>query len=309
MSKREEGVSRREFVQRAALAAAGAALASTGAVAQGNPGKPAAPPPPASAAERPARAKVVLVRDKAAVGADGAVNAAVVGRMLDDAVCALTGAGKPADAWARYFGPKDVAGIKTNVWKFLATPPELEGALRQRVAACGVQGSLPVTDRGARAELIPCNALLNVRPVRTHHWAGVGGCLKNYIMFVEQPSDYHPDSCANLGAIWNLPSVKGKTRLNVLVALTPQFYGRGPHAFDPRNVWTYGGLFVSTDPVAVDALGAELLRLKRLEFFGEDKPITPWTHIALADTKHGIGVADPKRIDLVRIGWEEKVLL
>jgi hypothetical protein len=309
MSKRGEGVSRREFVQCAALAAAGAALVPAGAMAQEKTAKPTAPPVPAPAVERTARAKVVLVRDKAAVGASGAVDAVVVGRMLDDAVCALTGIGNPAEAWARYFGPKDVAGIKTNVWKFLATPPELEGALRKRVAACGVQGALPVTDRGARAELIPCNALLNVRPVRTHHWAGVGGCLKNYIMFVEQPSDYHPDSCADLGAIWNLPSVKGKTRLNVLVALTPQFYGRGPHAFDPRNVWTYGGLFVSADPVAVDALGAELLRLKRLEFFGEDKPITPWTHIALADTKHGVGVADPRRIDLQKIGWDEKTLL
>ena len=114
-----------------------------------------------------------------------------------------------------------------------------------------------------------------MRPVRTHHWAGVGGCLKNYIMFVEEPSDYHPDSCADLGAIWNLPIVKGKTRLNVLLALTPQFYGRGPHASTPGMSGPTAGLFVSKDPVAVDALGAELLRLKRLEFFGEDKPVTP----------------------------------
>lgn len=303
MSTKGGGVSRREFVKSAALAAAGAALASSGAGAEEKQAKPA----PATPA--PARAKVVLVRDKSAVGAEGAVNAAVVARMLDDAVCALSGAAKPAEAWAQYFGPKDAAGIKSNVWKFLATPPEVEGALQKRVAACGVKGSVPVTDRAARAELVPCTALLNVRPVRTHHWSGVGGCIKNYIMFVEQPSDYHPDSCADLGAIWNLPSVKGKTRLNVLVALTPQFYGRGPHAFDPRNVWTYGGLFVSTDPVAVDALGAELLRLKRLEFFGEDKPITPSIHIQIAETRHGVGVADLKRIDLTNIGWDEKLLL
>jgi hypothetical protein len=92
----------------------------------------------------------------------------------------------------------------------------------------------------------------------------------------------------------------------VLLALTPQFYGRGPHSFDPRYVWNYGGMFVSRDPVAVDALGAELLRLKRLEFFGEDRPVTPTIHIQMADTRHGVGVADLKRIDLVKIGWQEK---
>jgi uncharacterized Fe-S center protein len=158
-------------------------------------------------------------------------------------------------------------------------------------------------------ELAHCTALLNVRPVRTHHWSGIGGCIKNYIMFVEDPPFYHPDSCADLGAIWNLPIVKGKTRLNVLLAFTPQFYGRGPHNYDPRHLWTYGGMFVSRDPVACDALGAELLRLKRLQFFGEDKPVTPTKHVEYAETRHGIGVADRRRIDLVKLGWHEEVLL
>jgi len=253
---------------------------------------------------------VVLVRDKAAVDANGALDAAVLARMLDEAVCALAGNDKPAEAWCQFFGPKDAAGIKTNVWKYLATPPELEEVIKKRMVACGVSGgSVRVTDRGALKDLAPCTALLNVRPLRTHHWAGIGGCIKNYIMFVEDPAAYHPDSCADLGAIWNLPIVKGKTRLNVLLALTPQFYGRGPHSFDPRYVWTYGGMFVSRDPVAVDALGAELLRLKRLEAFGEDRPVTPTIHVQIADTRHGVGVADLKRIDLVKIGWEEKPLL
>jgi hypothetical protein len=58
----------------------------------------------------------------------------------------------------------------------------------------------------------------------------------------------------------------------------------------------------------VDALGAELLRLKRVSFFGEDRAVTPTKHIAVADTKHGLGVSDLSRIDLVRIGWEEQIL-
>ena len=99
-------------------------------------------------------------------------------------------------------------------------------------------------------------ALVNVRPLRTHHWAGVGTCLKNYIQFVPDRPAYHPDGCAALGQIWTLPIVKGKTRLNVLSALTPQFYGRGANFFDRRYVWPYKALIVGTDPVAVDAVGA-----------------------------------------------------
>jgi hypothetical protein len=36
--------------------------------------------------------------------------------------------------------------------------------------------------------------------------------------------------------------------------------------------------------------------------------VTPTKHIAVADTKHGLGVSDLSRIDLVRIGWEEQIL-
>lgn len=309
MSGSEKGITRRGFLRAAALASAAAALGGASlAGEEGGSARPAAEPEAGPAKAKP-RSKVVLVRDRAAVSAGGALDAAVLGRMLDEAVCALAGETKPADAWRRFFGPKDLAGIKTNVWKFLATPAEVEAGLKERIAACGIQAPVRITDRQARTDLAPCTALLNVRPVRTHHWAGVGGCIKNYIMFVEEPSAYHPDSCADLGAIWNLPIVKGKTRLNVLVALTPHFYGRGPHNFDPRYVWTYGGLLVSQDPVAVDALGAELLKRKRVEFFGEDRPVTSWKHIDLAETRHGVGIADLNRIDLVRIGWEEKNLL
>jgi len=308
VSTKARTVSRRKFMEETARAAAGAAL---GASAIG--GLLAAPPPPEE--KKPpgatkARAKVILVRDPKVVTAAGGVDMAVAARMLDDAVCALTGAEKPAKAWRQIFGPKDLVGIKTNGWRNLPTPPEVEEALRNKMVLCGVPpASVRLTDHGARTELGSCTALLNVRPARTHHWAGMGSCIKNYIMFVEEPSAYHSDSCADLGAIWNLPIVKGKTRLNILLALTPQFYGRGPHNFDPRHVWTYGGMFVSKDPVAADALGAELLRLKRIEFFGEDKPITPTKHIEYAETRHGIGVADLKRIDLVKLGWQEKPLL
>ncbi len=101
---------------------------------------------------------------------------------------------------------------RDNAWKDLPTPPEVEAAIRRRIEDSGVPGSeLRIDDRGARTTLAPCAALVNVRPLRTHHWAGIGGCLKNPIMFSEEPSVYHPDMCADLGALWTLPSLKERS--------------------------------------------------------------------------------------------------
>ncbi|NWF99674.1 MAG: hypothetical protein HXY19_01860 [Thermoanaerobaculaceae bacterium] len=72
---------------------------------------------------------------------------------------------------------------------------------------------------------------MNVRPLRTHNLSGLGTLIKNSIMFVPDPSSYHANACEKLGAIWHLPHVKGKTRLNVPVRLTPQFHSTGPHHF------------------------------------------------------------------------------
>lgn len=302
--------SRREFLKDSTLAAAGMAFGSSlvGMEARGEvnetAGKEAAP----SAVKT--RSKVVLIRDKSVVTAAGGVDAAVAARMIDEALCELLGSKKPEDAWRQLFGPDDLAGIKTNVYSYLPTPPELNEQLKKRIAACALpEASVPVTDREAHTLLAGRTAILNVRPVRTHHWSGIGGCIKNHIMFVTNPADYHGDSCADLGAIWNLPILKGKTRLNVLLALNPLFYGRGPHNFDPRYQWNYCGIFVSRDPVAVDALGAELLRLKRIDHFGEDKVVTPTKHIQVAEARHGLGVSDLARIDLVRMGWKDGILL
>lgn len=311
MGEKKERITRRDFLRgtaSAALAAAvGLPLASCKAVAQqAQQAEQAAQP----AAEAEKRARVVLVRDQAAVSEDGTVNEEVIGRMLDQAVCALTEKGAPAEAWAELIKPEDLVGIKTNVWANLPTPPEVERALRQRIAGVGVAGDrIRITDREARTLLADCTALINVRPARSHHWAGMGGCIKNYIMFSDRPAQYHDNACESLALAWELPICKGKTRLNVLVVLTPQFYGRGPHAFDPRYVWPYKGLIVGFDPVACDALGAELLKAKRIAVFGEEQPLTPTTHIAAADEKYGLGVADLNRIDIIRIGWMEDSLI
>jgi hypothetical protein len=257
------------------------------------------------------RATVVLIRDENAVDHNGKPNAGVILSMLDQGINALLGTEKPHLAWRKLVAGVDSIGIKTNFWPSLRTPPELEHAVSTRLVEAGIsERNIPIDDWGARESLASCPALINMRPLRTHHWAGIGGCLKNYIMFVKEPSAYHGNACADLGKIWNLPTVKGKTRLNILVVLTPQFHGRGAHHFSQKYVWNYRGLIISQDPVAADSVGVRLLVEKRREFFQREEPFETRTHhVQYADARHGIGVADPKRIDLVKIGWEEGVLI
>jgi len=153
-------------------------------------------------------------------------------------------------------------------------------------------------------------ALINVRPMRTHHWSGLGTLLKNYIMFASQPWMHHGNACEKLGAIWQKSSVKNKTRLNILVMITPLFHGVGPHHYSKSYIWPYCGLVVSTDPVAADATGAGIIQAKRNEYFGKERPISPRPlHIEAADTRYELGNSQPARIELTKLGWEEGVLI
>ena len=264
-------------------------------------------------AKSEAQSKVVLIRHADVLGKQGQIQAEILQSMLDEAVKTLMEEKEVSPAWRKLVISSDVVGIKSNVWWNMPTPRELEEAIRRRVLEAGVsEKNLAIDDRGVLDNPVfkKSTALINVRPLRTHHWSGVGTCLKNYIMFVPAPSDYHDDGCSPLGKIWHLPMVKGKTRLNILCALTPQFYGRGAHYFDKRYVWPYKGLIVGTDPVAVDAVGSRLLQLKRVAFFGEDRALdaTP-VHITVADKKYKLGVSDLSRIQQVKLGWQEGILI
>ncbi|HSB51264.1 MAG TPA: DUF362 domain-containing protein [Dissulfurispiraceae bacterium] len=259
------------------------------------------------------RPRVVVIRNRSVLGPGGEIDGRVLQSMLDDAVQSLLDQKGPLKGWHTLFTKTDVVGVKSNVWRFLPTPNEMEQAIRRRLLDVGIpDNAIAVDDRGVLDNPVfaKATALINVRPVRTHHWSGVGTCLKNYIMFVPTPSAYHGEACSDLGKIWTLPHVKGKTRLNILVALTPQFYGRGPHSFDRRYLWPYKGIIVGTDPVAVDAVGAELLRLKRTAYFGGEKELDVQPiHIVAADRKYRLGVSDLSRIDIVRLGWDEEILI
>lgn len=295
-----EGITRRDLLR----GTAGIALTGVWSRAEGQPRWPEV---------SGERARVVLVRDTKATDAEGNVNGEVVARMLDRAVAALLDEADAAAAWRRLVKPEDVVGIKSNAWHFLPTPPQIEAAIRARVVAAGVPDRhIAIDDRGVLGNPVfqRATALINVRPLRTHHWSGIGGVIKNYIMFSDAPPSWHDDSCASLAGLWELPAIKGKTRLNILVLLTPLFHGKGPHHFNKAYLWPYNGILVGIDPVAVDAIGLRILEAKRRDHFRGEQPlaVSP-KHVRMAQERFRLGVADPSRIDIVKLGWMEDVLI
>lgn len=267
------------------------------------------PMPGKAAPAQPGRSRVVLVRDLNVLDEGGRPRAAAVQEMLDAGIKALTGKPDPQSAWKTLITPDDIVGIKNNRWPYLTTTAEVQNALKTRIVEAGVPESrLSIDDLGVLQNPIfqKATALINARPMRSHHWSGVGSLIKNYIMFIPDPSAIHPDSCADLASIWELPVVKEKTRLNVLVMFTPQYHSFGPHSFNPKYVWKYYGLLLAFDPVAADATGLRIIEAIRREHFGEDRPLNPPAkHIAVADTKYHLGTADPQKIDLIKIGYDK----
>lgn len=256
---------------------------------------------------------VILIRDKNALDKKSKADEKIVQHMIDKAVMTLTGENDAVRAFERIIKPDDIVGIKSNVWAYIPTPYEMEKAIKRRVLDVGVKKkNISIDDRGVLRNPVFNNAtaIINVRPVRTHYWSGIGGCIKNLIMFAPSPPRYHPDSCADLALVWKLPVVKDKVRLNILSALTPQFHGRGPHHYDRRYVWNYNGIIVGKDPVAVDSVGLELIKAKRKEYFGEEIQFnTLPKHIRVADEKHHLGISDINQIELIKLGWQDDVLI
>jgi hypothetical protein len=256
--------------------------------------------------------KVVLIRNKEVLK-NGEADKDILKQMIDQAVVELTGAVGTQEAWNKILKPDDILGIKTNAWNNLPTPPQVEEILKNKAIGVGIkENNISINDRSIRTDEVFQNstALINVRPMRTHAWAGVGSLMKNYIMFLDQPSSIHGDSCADLATLYNLPQTKGKTRLNILVMLTPLFHGIGPHHFNRQYTWEYNGLLLGFDPVAVDSTGLRIIQAKRLDYFGEETPLNPPAkHIMLADTRHHLGTADPEKINLVKMGWDEDLLI
>lgn len=144
-------------------------------------------------------------------------------------------------------------------------------------------------------------ALINVGMIKDHDLSGLSAGLKNLYGVIHNPNKYHDNGCspyvAHLAAH---PLIREKLRLTVLDGLVAQCHG-GP-ARSPRWAWSYGGVLVSTDCVAVDAVARRIIDERRLELslksLADDGREPKWIKDAQG---LGLGVADLDRVQVVDV--------
>lgn len=291
-------ITRRDFVK----GTFAAAVAGSAALTCGDPGATASGHGEATRSPRPARsARVVIVRAENALGAAHEVNAGVLDQMLADTVARVTGQPSAGAAWRQLFKPGDIVGLVPTP-HLNPTHPELVDAVRRALVASGVPAGNIRDAQGGVEKPRACTALIALPALKAHWLTGIGTVLKNYITYSGHPSRFHGGDNVNLGSIWLLPDVKGKTRLVLVDALRP-LCDKGPQP-DPRYMWDYKGLIAGTDPVAVETVGLQIIMAKRKALRGEEWPLSPPPlSIAAADEKFGLGTSRMSEIGIDRLGW------
>jgi len=122
----------------------------------------------------------------------------------------------------------------------------------------------PRSSRFPRIFVDDITALINVGVLKDGGIAGVAIGMKDWYGVIHNPQRCHDDGChpfiAHLAAF---PLIQDRLRLTIVDGLTAQCHA-GP-MYSPRWTWPWEGLLVSTDPVALDAVGWRVLEDRRKE--------------------------------------------
>lgn len=161
---------------------------------------------------------------------------------------------------------------------------------------------IPGTGRRAKfvRALTDSTALINFALVKDHSICGYTGALKNMTHGCNvNPQDFHDHHASPQIALLAAQDVlRTRTRLCISDGFKLMAHG-GPLYKQPRYVIPHEAVYVSTDPVALDAIGWGEVEKARSTFglkslTDEGRP--PAYILAAADL--GLGIADPKMITL-----------
>jgi uncharacterized protein (DUF362 family) len=148
--------------------------------------------------------------------------------------------------------------------------------------------------------LTEATALINFALIKDHAICGYTGALKNMTHGCSvNPQDFHSHHASPQIAILSAQDIlRSRLRLNIIDGFKLMAHG-GPLYKQPQYVVPHEAVYVSTDPVALDAIGAELVEKARADFklktlADEGRP--PAYIRAAADL--GVGVADTSKISL-----------
>ncbi len=104
--------------------------------------------------------------------------------------------------------------------------------------------------------------LINLGVLKDHNLSGISAGMKNLFGIIHNPNKYHDNNCDPYVAdVSAFDVVRAKLRLVVIDALLAQCEG-GP-AYRPQYAWPFNGVLVSTDSVAVDRVGLQIIEAQR----------------------------------------------
>lgn len=335
----------------------------------------------AASAQETEKAKVFYAMEASSLTQRRTPNPAVVRRMIDNLVCAVTGKPNPATAWASLVKASDRVGIKVSAsgGAVSGTHPAIVKAIASGLVSAGVQPSniivwdrnlddllgagysrndplyrlkwvdnatgydkksqvtAPVIGRliwgdsafgdrtGSRIEDIlgggeqlsstsyyakvltqEVDKVINVPSLTDSFLTGVNGALANMTLpnldnwrrFTRSPDFGDP----YLAEIYADAMIHGKVVLTILDALVLQYAG-GPFP-NPGFLVEHHSVFVSKDPVAIDATAVRLLNENRTpsRLPSLDK-MTRWLQSA---SEINLGKNREEDVELIRIGAQSE---
>jgi hypothetical protein len=247
------------------------------------------------------------VRNEKALDEKNKVDAVVLRRMLDETVIKFTGKTNAVEGWKSLVKTGDTVGLVATP-HLNPTHEELIDEVRASLLAAGIPEKSIIDGQGGPDKARACTALIALPALKAHWLTGIGTVLKNYIMFSGNPDRYHDENSMKLGEIWNLPFVKGKTRLVLVDALVP-LCDKGPQP-DPRYKWPYKGLIAGSDPVAVETVCLKIIMEKRRLIKGGPWPLSPPPAcVEAADGTYKLGTSRMENIRIEKFGWLRDALV
>ena len=266
---------------------------------------------------------------------EGKIDYKVVTTLVSRAVTAWSGQ-PPKDFWSQNFHPNDRVGLMIDV----QTPPVpivlVEALIEQLVSArvrtddilifsgderdlfragfslrhdrpgvkCYGAASTGYRHSLSRILIDRCDKIINLACLRPHKQLGMTGAVYNHLCCV--PPAIAQQVCATsreLASVAARPLVKAKVVLHFLAVLHP--YYAVPTASNSQPRWQYAGLLLSSDPVALDTVGLDILTTKRREE-GLGPPAGAADYLQAAYQQHRLGQCNRDLITVVTIGPEEE---
>ncbi len=265
---------------------------------------------------------------------EGRIDYGVIEWLLAKAVAGSMGVEDDDDAWKALLSASDRVGILVDVEGIQPHDPLLEALVRGIMdrgvpmrnivifageesalfrAGYDISGNTPGVrvmasdDQGYRKGLTRivfdyCTKIINVSRLRVDPEIGMYGALANSLAAVpyvdRQRLRHEPQLLPEAAA---KATIRRMVVLNIIDALTPAFQrSEGGRGYD---TWAYNGVLASTDPVAVDTIGRQILQEKLVEEAGGGAcPELEVPYLAPATEAYRLGTSDPEQIDVLRIG-------